>query len=410
MSYQTTTIQAERDRVSEIHRLGAKYGVDENTVNRHVESGKPLEDFQQVLLRSMKSEPIESYRPEPLGLSSREAGQYSLQRAITSIVEHGKLDGLEKESSDALSKKIGRQAKGFFMPLADLTVSRSAGFVSRGMSAGIASAGGNMVATDTYGELMIEKLRNKTVLGEMGVRQLDGLRGNVAIPKHDGGSTAYWLAEGAEVESSAPIVGSVNLSPHRLASHTSFTKQLLAQSSTDLEAFIREDLIRSISLAEDLAGLAGSGDNGQPLGIMNTTGVNTVSFGGAPTWAKIVEMESLVAADNADIGSMAYVTTSAVRGAWKSTVKASGTAQFLWGDNSEVNGYAAMASNQVPGNRVIFGDFKQCLMARWEGLDITVDPYTLARHGKVQIYLQELIDFAVRHPESFCVSTDSGAQ
>jgi hypothetical protein len=114
-------------------------------------------------------------------------------------------------------------------------------------------------------------------------------------------------------------------------------------------------------------------------------------------------------ADTADVATMHYLCGTGVRGALKGTVKESGTASYIW-DADGVNGYNAVASNQVPDNKVLFGNFRDCVFARWEGIDIVVDEYSLKKSGKVEIYISQMIDFAVRHPESFCISTDAGNQ
>lgn len=82
---------------------------------------------------------------------------------------------------------------------------------------------------------------------------------------------------------------------------------------------------------------------------------------------------------------------------------------YLW-EGGTVNGYRAEVSQQVPSNKVIFANWANLIMADWDGMDVVVDPYSLAGTGQVKITVQTLTDVAVRHPVSFCVSTDSGAQ
>jgi HK97 family phage major capsid protein len=403
------SITTERERVSSIHYLASKYNLPADLVRTSIDNGSPLSVVQDYVLNhpSSSSPPVATRNLEAgqkLGMSSREVSNYSIKDAINDFASNGRSSGIAREMSDQIAKDTGREAKGFFLPLADLNTS------SRALSAGVASKGGYTVETQVFGGSMIEQLRNRLVLESLGVRRLTDLRGDVQIPKNNGSATAYWLGETEEVDSSDQSFGQISLTPKRVAANTAFSKQLLAQSSIDAENFIRDDLMRSLATAIDLAGIAGTGTGGEPLGIMNTTGVNSVTFGGSPTWAKVVECETSVAADNADIGSLGYLTTPAVRGAWKSTEKSASTGMYLWQDRSEVNGYQAAASSQVPDNKVIFGNFSDSLYALWTGLDIVVDPYTLKRQGLIECCVSQLVDFAVRHPESFCVSSDAGNQ
>lgn len=401
-------VKAEQSRVGEINRIGAAHSIPAKDIQAAVESGAPLEDFQRTVLSSIGAKPITTPETQEIGLSRKEKAEYSITAAIhgqaNQIAGTGKFDGLEREVSDAISKKIGRTAKGFFMPMADLSLKRD-------LSAGVDAKGGYTVQTDVLGGSLIELLRNKTQVFGLGTRLLSGLQGDIAIPKADGGATAYWLAEAAAVTPSDQNFAQVGLTPKRLAAATAYTKQLVAQSSIDVENFVRDDLMRVIALAIDLAVLEGTGAAGQPTGILNTAGINTVTFGAAPTWAKVVEFETAVATDNADIGSLNYLTTPGVRGAWKTTAKAANTSDFLWQTNdTPVNGYGADVTNQITNDKVFYGDFSQSLVGMWDGMDVVVDPYSLSLNGQIRIVMQNLVDVAIRHAESFCVSTDAGNQ
>jgi HK97 family phage major capsid protein len=200
------------------------------------------------------------------------------------------------------------------------------------------------------------------------------------------------------------------MTPHRLGAFTDISKQLIAQSSLDVEGFVRNDLASILALAIDKAVLEGSGASGQPTGILATTGVGSVTFGGAPTWAKVVEFETDVATANADIGTMNYVTTAAVRGAWKTTVKTANQAIFLAEQNS-TNGYGLLVTNQVSSDKVIFGAFSAASLGIWGGVDVLVDPYgSQAIAGLVRIVAQTYVDVGVRQAGAFAVSADAGNQ
>lgn len=400
------SVKAERQRVSSIQSLASKYNVDGEVVRDYIEGDKPLADFQDHILRNhLKAKEVETTSSE-LGLSKREREQYSLVRAMNCIASGKELDGLEGEAHKAMTERLKRSANGFFVPT---DISHFGKTSQRDLSTDVASKGGYTVGTDVLGSSLVELLRNKTMLNALGVRTMSGLRGNVAIPKQDGGATAYWLAEDEEVSSSDQSFGQIGLTPHRLVGDTAYSKQLLAQSSISVESFVRDDLMRVLAIAKDLAGINGSGVDGEPLGILNTTGINTVTFGAAATFAKMIEFETEVATDNADVGNMAYLTTPATRGKLKSKSVDTGSGVFVWMNNM-VNGYRAEATNQVPSNKVIFGNWADAMFADWDGMDVVVDPYSLKKKGQIEVTITLMTDFAVRHAESFAASTDSGAQ
>jgi HK97 family phage major capsid protein len=279
----------------------------------------------------------------------------------------------------------------------------------RALNAGTASAGGYTVGTNVLASDMIELLRNKMLVARLGARVLTGLQGDIAIPRHTGGATAYWLSETATVTGSQQTFGQLALTPHRLGATTAYSKQLLAQSSLAIEAFVREDLMTTLALEKDRAALNGSNASGEPLGLLNCNGIGGVTFGAAATWTKVVEFETDVSSGNADTARAAFLTTPAVRGKWKTIPKVTGYPVFLW-EKGMVNDYPAEVTNQVPSDKVIFGDWSQIILADWDGLDVVVDPYTLATEGQVRVVIHTLTDVGLRQVASFSVSADSGAQ
>jgi len=199
------------------------------------------------------------------------------------------------------------------------------------------------------------------------------------------------------------------------------------QGSVDVEALIRFDMLQSLALGIDLAAVAGTGINNQPLGILNYPGVNSVSIGangGAPTWSHLVQMETEIAVDNADDGTCYYLTNAQTRGKLKTTAKVTGQDVFLWTDSpiekgiGMVNCYGAAVSNQVPSNgtkgngtnlsSIIFGDFSQLLIGTWGVLEILPNQFGQGYPSGV-MQLRSMIDADVqlRHCESFAVITDA---
>ena len=395
-----TDLAAERKRTSDINDIANSYSsaCSPEMVRKWIEDGVSVEQVKSEILDTQTS----TAKPPqaPAEIPEQEAREFSISRAINQIASGKGLQGVEKEISDATAKRVGRDAQGFFVPNA---------VASRALTANTGSEGGFTVGTEIGS--MVELLRNKSKVAGLGARMLTGLVGDVAIPKHTSGATAEWLGETATATSSEQDFGQINLTPHRLVATTPFSKQLVAQSSIDVEGFVREDIARVISIAKDLACINGSGANGEPRGIINTTGINAgVTFGGAPTWANVVQFETDIYTDNAESENMAFLSTPGVQGKWKSVERASSTARFLLDDDGRANGYNFEVTNQVPDNKVIFGNWADLVIAEWDGYDIVVDPYSLATSNQIKITVTVMCDMAVRHPVSFSVSTDAGNQ
>ena len=220
-------------------------------------------------------------------------------------------------------------------------------------------------------------------------------------------TAAFVSSEGTAVAESDMTIGSVTMSPKTLGCFTDVTRQLLTQSSLDVENLIRNDIAQSMALAIDSGALEGSGSSGNPTGIKNTTGINTVTFAGAnPTWAETVNMESQVAVDNALIGNLSYIMRADDYGSLKTTEKATGTAQFVVDRDGRINNYGVVVSNQPTAGDHYFGNFSDLLIGFFGGLDIIVDPYTNSSSGTVRVVGIQMIDVAVRNAVSFCLGND----
>ena len=112
-------------------------------------------------------------------------------------------------------------------------------------------------------------------------------------------------------------------------------------------------------------------------------------------------METKVAADNADIGAMAYLTNSTRYGAFKTTSKIGSEAQFVLEPGGTVNGYPVVRSNQVAAGDVFFGVWNALIMGMWGSLTLQVNPYALDKSGGVRVTAFQDVDVAVRYAECF---------
>ena len=405
----------ERKRISDITSIAKRHHLDA-LAEQAVSDGITADEFGSRVLGELAKRDGSGVRAVSaaadsraceIGMSDKEADSFSLLRAVRSIANGRALEGLEKESCEAMAKLVKRELKPGAIVIPQDVFRRSV--FNRAQNATTATAGGYSVGTN-IGPL-IELLRNRTVVAAAGATQLTGLVGNVQLPKHTGGATAYWVSETGALTDSQSTFGQVTLTPHRLGATVPYSTQFLAQSSLDAEAFIRDDLMKVLSIEKDRAALHGSG-GAQPIGIASTSGINaTVTYGGAATWADVVEAETGIAVDNADIGDMAFVLSAAAVGKWKTILKDSvaGADYLINSVNGTANGYMVHRTNQVAGNVSFFGVWSQLVMASWAGLEVIVDPYALKKSGQVEITVNELCDLAVRQPLAFNVSTDSAA-
>jgi HK97 family phage major capsid protein len=390
----------ELKRINDLEALGNQFakqgGVD--LARKHIAEGKNVGDLQAAILERVGTKLTET--SGDIGLSDKEVRQFSFTRAINALANPTDkaaqaAAAFEREVSEVAARAAGKSAQGILVP---------AEVLRRDLNVGTATAGGNLVATDLLAGSFIDLLRNRAVAIRAGAQTMNGLVGNIAIPKQTGAATAYWVAESGAPTESQQTVGQVTMSPKTVGAYTDFSRRLMLQSSIDVENMVRNDLALVIALAIDAAAFYGTASNNQPRGLKNQSGINTVDPAAAtPTFAEVVAMESAVAADNADVGNMAYVVNAAMRGALKSALKFSAAgSDTIWEAGNTVNGYRTEVSNQIEANDLFFGNFADLMIGFWSGLDLMVDPYSNSTSGTVRVVALQDCDIAVRRAESFC--------
>jgi hypothetical protein len=164
-----------------------------------------------------------------------------------------------------------------------------------------------------------------------------------------------------------------------------------------------------LAIEKDRAALKGSGVSGEPLGIYGTANKSTsVTLAGANsmTYANAVQFETNVALNNADMGSLGYLTSVQTKANAKLIAEISSTNSNPVWKGDMVNGYTARATNQLTTlPSVIFGNWSDLIIGDWASNEVIVDPYSLSMQGQVRIVMQQLTDVAIRHAKSFSIST-----
>ena len=386
----------------EIIDLGVRHN-KRDLANQAIKDGVSVEAFRGELLETISNDsPLET-PSEAIGLTEKETKRFSIMRAINAMAnptdrKAQEAAKFEFECSEAAQRAYGKSAQGVMLPE---EVMRN--WSQRDLNA---SDDASLIGEDYRGGDFIDVLRNNSAVMPMAT-MLNGLTGDVKIPRKSAASTAAFISsEGGAAGESEFTVGNVSLTPKTLGAYTDVTRQLMIQGSLDVENLIRNDLAQSMAIAIDDGALEGSGSSGNPKGITNTTGINTVSLSSAaaPTFAEMIEMETSIRVDNALMGNLGYIVHPTNYGYLKSKEKATNTAQFV-AVNDEINGYKAIVSPQLTVNNYVFGNYSDLLIGMFSGLDIVVDPYSNSTSGTVRVVALQSIDTAVRHATSFCVAS-----
>ena len=326
-------------------------------------------------------------------LISEIRSRFRVTRAIAAAASLGVDAGFEREIQTELAKRAGRPAEGLFIP--------TEVFERRVLTT---STGAELVPTDHRPDQYISALTASSVVRGLGARVLNGLVGNLSIPRETDSPAVGWVAENAALTSDDADFDAVTMSPKHAGALSQFSRNMLLQASPDVEGLLRTMLARNLALAIDRAAIQGGGAN-EPVGVLGTSSVQSVS---SPASLFEAVADAIALADAENVGSSrALLTTPEIR---KIAALALDVNNRPQGVATVFHNVPASFSNQVPKDLgagaehgLIYGDWSELLIGIWSEVDILVNPFesTAYSKGNVSIRAMATVDVAMRHAKAF---------
>ena len=397
------------------------------TLKTELEECRNDEKINEDLIKELESRSNTPVIPTVLSITDpmdKAAKDFSILRFLQGATDQrAHLEGFEKEMHEEAVKEMKEStgdvnSRGFGIPA---KIFQKFGVQQRAQSAGTGSEGGYAVATD-LGSL-IPTFYPRPIVSTMGATVLTGLQGNLAFPRDTALFTMAWETETSASDDTSKTFQQVSMSPKRMAGRADISRRLIAQSSFDIESWMQQEFRIAVNSTLDAAAINGSGLSNQPTGILGTSGIGIVMGTGAngniPTWTNIVNLEKEIFIDNADEGSLAYLTTPGMRALLKYTAKNPTymTNGYIMESDGTMNGYMTKTSTNVPntltfGNQshshaIIFGNWRDLMVGQWGGIWVLPDPYTQATTSQVRIHCELQCDVLVRRPSSFSAMKDA---
>ena len=353
----------------------------------------------------------------------KEARAFSFSKLIHEVGEN-KLSGLEKEMVEESAKEarsLGISPNGIYLSnkVMDLKTREM-----RTMTAGSATAGGNFIPLEKVG--FFDALYAKTVLDQLGATKLTGLSANVDLTGFSSGVSVAWAAETADAASGDPVTAARQLRPSRIAGYSDISKQLLLQNNQSIDQKIIESFIKALAVAIEAAAINGSGSSNQPLGLLGTSGINSVAMGtngAVPSLAKVLELVAAVENANAGMNGKFLINPKLVA-RLKQTEISSGSGAMIMsymayfnGLADQIDGKPVFATTNVPSNltkgtssgvcsAMIYGDWENLVVGQFGGVELVVDPFSQAIGNKTRVVVNQHVGIAVQQPAAFGAIVD----
>ena len=308
----------------------------------------------------------------------------------------------------------------------------------KAMTEGTGSAGGLLVPDQISAQVLELRQQSAVLRSLFPSIQVDS--DTLRIASVSSGLTAGWVAELAEKPVADLAFAEISTNIFTAAGLAVASNQLLRNAQTSVDTLVNRDLALRLANLEEIAFISGSG-TGQPRGILNTSGINTVAL----TSTAIVDLLDAIVDAVTSIYTNYFGAPNAIvmhPRTWARIVKAreSGTsANYIVGPGA--NPFGRRAHDQLPGygsgqvprgelfglpvyttanvptnlgagtneSRVIVGNFDEGLILENQGLTLDQSEHVYFTSNQTVFRAEEAVGFtAARYPKAFSVVQGAG--
>lgn len=378
--------KTERTRVAEISTLAQRHGLGE-MASQYISDGRSVDEFRAAALEEMGRKQPSVQSTAAIGLTEKEAGEFSLARAVNALVTGDfSQAGFEMEVSRAVAQKQGKlqTRSNIFIP---------AEYGVRAAGANAITAANNPAIIDTRKQGFMDVLFNKTIAAKLGVQYLSGLVGAVEFPRFTNAATARFVGEGQDGNIDVVNSDKATMSPRTLIALTELTRSMVLNSS-GIEGRLRAHLEKAVAQALDQDVFATVLADADIDWLTNPVG----AYGYTDLRAAVNALRTRNAlSDNA-----MWAMDSGVANVFETTEKDSNTAGIYLRDDvtGRMAGFGSEVSENV-GNNLIFGDFSEVTVGNWSTLELSIDASQKFTSGGFLLRAITDVDAIVTRPVAF---------
>lgn len=350
----------------------------------------------------------------------RNCQRFSITKAVCAFMGDTRDDGLEREVQTELVRRGHKQRFSVVIPLQALSLNgemRQA-LNTKGIETRIISTttpaqgpGSSLIPVILDAEQYIDALRPNIVVRSLGARVMSDQRGYLNLPRMTEPTTPGFFSENTQIPTSDAAFDTVQYRPHHAGVIAAWTRDMLQNSTPDIEGTLRYDLAMQLARRIDYGALIGSGVAPEPMGLINNPVVPKIASAVA-SYQLSVDLEASLSGLNALVpsGSYGFVGNSDVRKAFKSLLdlygRPLGLSLLFFADEGYANAWTNLLTTTTgtPSTApLLFGNFADEIIVLWSELDLLIDPYTQGGFGNVLLRGACTFDAQPRHPESFAV-------
>jgi HK97 family phage major capsid protein len=303
------------------------------------------------------------------------------------------------------------------------------GEVAKALAAGSSAAGGALVP-EAYTAEIIENLTAKAVVRRMGARSVPLPNGNMTWPKLTGSTTAQYIGENTNVPKTETTFGQLKLSAKKLAALVPISNDLIRFGNPQADTIVRDDLVNSMALAEDLNFIRGDGTGNGPKGLRYwAPAASVIAVNATVNLINITQdlgkLELALMEANSPMITPGWIFAPRTKVYLENLRDGNGNIAFPEMARGQLKGYPFTTTTQIPVNlavtdtaesEIYFVDFSEALIGDVPGLVIEVSSEAAYYDGAsvvsafsldqtvIKVIAQH--DFGMRHAASVAVLKD----
>jgi len=295
----------------------------------------------------------------------------------------------------------------------------------------VTPASGGVLVPENFSTSVIESLRPKSVVRNMGAISLPLNNGNLTMPRVLGNTQVTYIGTEEDVQVTSMQFGDLKLSSKKAAALVPISNDLLAYSGVNprIDAQVSGDLAVSMALSEDLHFIRSAGSAVLPKGLRYWAPASNVLAAPAGATLAIVDlylggMMLRLEAANVDLAACGWIMAPRTIRWLQSLRDGNGNKAYPEIDGGLLKGYRFALTTQVPVNlgangnesEIYFVNFSDCYIGEDTNLAVAIsteasykdangDTVSAFQRDQTLIRVISKHDFGPRHPESVAVGT-----
>jgi len=268
------------------------------------------------------------------------------------------------------------------------------------------SAGTATLTPDVVSAQLIDRMRARTVVVELGALTVPMTSDTAKVPRITGDPTVSWLAEGATVTASDATLDSVNFTARRLTGLTKASQELVEDSDpVNVGRVLEVAFGGALAVELDRVALKGSGTPPEPQGIRNQSGVSVNATAAAASWAVVAERIGVLVGLNVPVEALGVAVNPASWTTIMSQAEAGGQpiARPPFLENLRILPTSSLAAPAT--GELYAGNYSELMIGVRIGLDFQILRERYADEGKVGFLPRVRADVQVMHGQSFALRT-----